>query len=132
MAGLGVGACLWPEDFVAAMNDCRLRDPRLAIEVSAIKWTVKGALGKLRESPRSEGRRPGRPCPVPRTSPLGFLPHREGRPLPGGCNLGVNPGPVMWEGTQSVLWDEGVRPLTGLHSRGRRRAGVRLLPRIRS
>ncbi len=43
------------------------------------------------------------------TSPLDFLPYREGKPLPGGFKLGVNPGLVKWEGTQSVLWGEGVR-----------------------
>ncbi|GAA3311746.1 hypothetical protein GCM10020295_82120 [Streptomyces cinereospinus] len=37
------------------------RDPDLAIVVSAIKATVKGGLGKLRERPRGEGWRPGRP-----------------------------------------------------------------------
>lgn len=42
-------------------------------------------------------------------SPLDFLPYRDGKPLPGGFKLGVNPGLVKWEGTQSVLWGEGVR-----------------------
>ncbi|WP_030619362.1 telomere-associated protein Tap [Streptomyces fulvoviolaceus] len=41
-------------------------------------------------------------------SPLDFL-YREGKPLPGGFKLGINPGLVKWEGTQSVLWGEGVR-----------------------
>ncbi|WP_376121656.1 telomere-associated protein Tap [Streptomyces yangpuensis] len=36
-------------------------------------------------------------------SPLDFLPYREGKPLPGGFKLGINPGLVKWEGTQSVL-----------------------------
>ncbi|WP_331749617.1 hypothetical protein OG520_39910 (plasmid) [Streptomyces sp. NBC_00984] len=44
-----------------------------------------------------------------RRRPLDFLPYREGKPLPGGFKLGVNPGLVKWEGTQSVLWGEGVR-----------------------
>ncbi|MGW3134089.1 telomere-associated protein Tap [Streptomyces sp. NPDC001123] len=42
-------------------------------------------------------------------SPLDFLPYRDGKPLPGGFKLGVNPGLVKHEGTQSVLWGEGVR-----------------------
>ncbi|MEU7162694.1 transcriptional regulator, partial [Streptomyces chrestomyceticus] len=43
------------------------------------------------------------------TGPLDFLPYREGKPLPGGFKLGVNPGLVKHEGTQSTLWGEGVR-----------------------
>ncbi|MEU8718239.1 helix-turn-helix domain-containing protein [Streptomyces sp. NPDC048663] len=42
-------------------------------------------------------------------SPLDFLPYRDGKPLPGGFKLGINPGLVKWEGTQEVLWGEGVR-----------------------
>ncbi|MFJ4518977.1 telomere-associated protein Tap [Streptomyces sp. NPDC088816] len=42
-------------------------------------------------------------------SPLDFLPYRDGKPLPGGFKLGVNPGLVKWEGTQTVLWGEEVR-----------------------
>ncbi|WP_327278654.1 helix-turn-helix domain-containing protein (plasmid) [Streptomyces sp. NBC_01224] len=158
MADLGVDADLSPADFLAAMDGYRGRDPELAIVVSAIKATVKGGLGKLRERPRGEGWRPGEPwralsrptwrpdiraaiisrtrinmhrkivkhaaftgqypvailsdCAVYATdgeSPLDFLPYREGKPLPGGFKLGVNPGLVKWEGTQSVLWGEGVR-----------------------
>ncbi len=50
---------------------------------------------------------------APSTPPTG-LPrwtfcYRDGKPLPGGFKLGVNPGLVKWEGTQSVLWGEGVR-----------------------
>lgn len=40
-------------------------------------------------------------------SPLDFLPHTEdGKPLPGGFRLGVSPGMVKHEGTQTVLWAE--------------------------
>lgn len=40
-------------------------------------------------------------------SPLDFLPHTpEGKPLPGGFRLGVSPGMVKHEGTQSTLWAE--------------------------
>ncbi|MFE9137791.1 telomere-associated protein Tap [Streptomyces sp. NPDC007355] len=158
MADLGVGADLPPEDFLKAMDGYRQRDPELAVVVSAIKATVKGGIGKLRERPRGEGWRPGQPwralarptwrpdiraAVISRTrinmhrkivkhaaftgqypvavlsdcavyasdgpSPLDFLPYRDGKPLPGGFKLGVNPGLVKWEGTQSVLWGEGVR-----------------------
>ncbi|MFD3564099.1 telomere-associated protein Tap [Streptomyces sp. NPDC058686] len=158
MADLGVSADLPPQQFLAAMDGYRQHDPELAIVVSAIKATVKGGLGKLRERPRGEGWKPGEPwralarptwrpdiraAIISRTrvnmhrkivkhaaftgqypvailsdcavytadgaSPLGFLPYREGKPLPGGFRLGVNPGLVKHEGTQSVLWGEGVR-----------------------
>jgi transcriptional regulator with XRE-family HTH domain len=162
MADLGVRADLSPEDFLTAMDGYRSRDPQLAVVVSAIKATVKGGLGKLRERPRGEGWRPGEPwralarptwrpdiraAVISRTrvnlhrkivrhaaatgqypvavlsdcvvyaadgeSPLDFLPYRDGKPLPGGFKLGVNPGLVKWEGTQSVLWGEGVREQFG-------------------
>ncbi|GGV53448.1 telomere-associated protein Tap [Streptomyces spectabilis] len=158
MADLGVDADLSPKDFLTAMDGYKARDPQLAIVVSAIKATVKGGLGKLRERPRGEGWRPGEPwralarptwrpdiraAVISRTrinlhrkivkhaaftgqypiailsdcvvyaadgeSPLDFLPYREGKPLPGGFKLGINPGLVKWEGTQSVLWGEEVR-----------------------
>ncbi|WP_327321134.1 helix-turn-helix transcriptional regulator [Streptomyces sp. NBC_01210] len=158
MADLGVDADLSPADFLAAMDGYRQRDPELAIVVSAVKATVKGGLGKLRERPRGEGWKPGQPwralsrptwrpdiraAVISRTrinlhrkivkhaaftgqypvailsdcvvyaadgeSLLDFLPYRDGKPLPGGFKLGVNPGLVKWEGTQSVLWGEGVR-----------------------
>ncbi|MFH0522446.1 telomere-associated protein Tap [Streptomyces sp. M41] len=158
MADLGVAADLPPEEFLAAMDGYRQRDPQLAIVVSAIKATVKGGIGKLRERPRGEGWKPGQPwralarptwrpdiraAVISRTrinmhrkivkhaaftgqypvailsdcavyasdgpSPLDFLPYRDGKPLPGGFKLGVNPGLVKHEGTQSVLWGEGVR-----------------------
>ncbi|GAA1918753.1 helix-turn-helix transcriptional regulator [Streptomyces durmitorensis] len=158
MADLGVPADASPKEFLAAMDGYRQRDPELAIVVSAVKATVKGGLGKLRERPRGEGWKPGQPwralsrptwrpdiraAVISRTrinlhrkvlkhaaftgqypvailsdcvvyavdgdSPLDFLPYREGKPLPGGFKLGVNPGLVKWEGTQSVLWGEGVR-----------------------
>ncbi|MFD9243115.1 telomere-associated protein Tap [Streptomyces sp. NPDC059556] len=158
MTDLGVGPDLPPEDFLTAMNGYKDRDPQLGLVVTAIKATVKGGLGKLRERPRGEGWRPGEPwralarptwrpdiraAVISRTrinlhrkmikhaaftgqypvavlsdcvvyaasgpSPLDFLPYREGKPLPGGFKLGVNPGLVKHEGTQSVLWGEEVR-----------------------
>ncbi|MEV6881388.1 telomere-associated protein Tap [Streptomyces sp. NPDC051135] len=162
MADLGVGADLPPHEFLAAMDGYRQRDPELAVVVSAIKATVKGGIGKLRERPRGEGWKPGQPwralarptwrpdiraAVISRTrinmhrkivkhaaftgeypvavlsdcavyasdgpSPLDFLPYRDGKPLPGGFKLGVNPGLVKWEGTQTVLWGEGVREQFG-------------------
>lgn len=169
MADLGVGADLAPADFLTAMDGYKSRDPELAIVVSAIKATVKGGLGKLRERPRGEGWRPGEPwralsrptwrpdvraavisrtrinlhrkivkhaafagqCPVAILSdcvvyaangerPLDFLPYREGKPLPDGFKLGINPGLVKHEGTQDVLWgDRATVPGGGaLHERG--------------
>ncbi|MFJ8794527.1 telomere-associated protein Tap [Streptomyces sp. NPDC102462] len=158
MADLGVPADLPSADFLTAMDGYKERDPQLTIVVTAIKATVKGGLGKLRERPRGEGWRPGEPwralarptwrpdiraavisrtrvnlhrkivkhaaftgqypvailsdCVVyaaDGTSPLDFLPYRDGKPLPGGFKLGVNPGLVKHEGTQSVLWGEEVR-----------------------
>ncbi|MEU1852747.1 helix-turn-helix domain-containing protein [Streptomyces sp. NPDC019990] len=158
MADLGVRADLEPADFLTAMDGYKEHDPELAIVVSAIKATVKGGLGKLRERPRGEGWRPGhawralsrptwrpdiRAAVISRTrinlhrkivkhaaftgqypvailsdcvvyaadgtSPLDFLPYRDGKPLPGGFKLGINPGLVKHEGTQTVLWGEEVR-----------------------
>ncbi|MFI8170923.1 telomere-associated protein Tap [Streptomyces sp. NPDC085931] len=143
MADLGVDADMAPADFLTAMDGYKERDPELAIVVSAIKATVKGGLGKLRERPRGEGWRQGQPwralsrptwrpdiraavisrtrinlhrkivkhaaftgqyplailsdCVVyaaDGTSPLDFLPYRDGKPLPGGFKLGINPGLV--------------------------------------
>ncbi|MFE0645670.1 telomere-associated protein Tap [Streptomyces sp. NPDC058877] len=158
MADLRVDADLSPEDFLTAMDGYKDRDPELGIVITAIKATVKGGLGKLRERPRGEGWKPGEPwralsrptwrpdiraAVISRTrinlhrkivkhaaftgqypiailsdcvvyaangpSPLDFLPYREGKPLPGGFKLGINPGLVKHEGTQSVLWGEEVR-----------------------
>ncbi|MFE0349524.1 telomere-associated protein Tap [Streptomyces griseoluteus] len=158
MADLGVHTDMEPADFLAAMDGYRARDPELTIVAAAIKATVKGGLGKLRERPRGEGWKPGQPwralsrptwrpdiraAVISRTrinlhrkivkhaaftgqypvailsdcvvyaasgpSPLDFLPYRDGKPLPGGFKLGINPGLVKHEGTQSVLWGEEVR-----------------------
>ncbi|MEU9647847.1 transcriptional regulator [Streptomyces sp. NPDC048110] len=158
MADLGVVPDMPPADFLRAMDGYKDRDPQLAVVASAVKATVKGGLGKLRERPRGEGWKPGQPwralsrptwrpdiraAVISRTrinlhrkivkhaaftgqypvavlsdcvvyaahgeSPLDFLPYRDGKPLPGGFKLGVNPGMVKHEGTQSVLWGEEVR-----------------------
>ncbi|MGW9459293.1 telomere-associated protein Tap [Streptomyces globisporus] len=158
MADLGVTTDLSPEDFLTAMDGYKDRDPELGIVITAIKATIKGGIGKLRERPRGEGWRPGerwralerptwrpdiRAAVISRTrvnlhrkivkhaaftgqypvavlsdcvvyaangeSPLDVLPYRDGKPLSGGFKLGVNPGLVKHEGTQTVLWGEEVR-----------------------
>ncbi|MGW1007687.1 telomere-associated protein Tap [Streptomyces sp. NPDC002520] len=45
--------------------------------------------------------------PSPGPSPLDVLPYTpEGKPAPGTFRLGVSPGMVKWQGTQTVLWAE--------------------------
>ncbi|MCF3135234.1 telomere-associated protein Tap [Streptomyces olivochromogenes] len=163
MADLGVTTGMSPADFLAAMDGHKDQDPQLAVVLAAIKATVKGGIGKLRERART-GWRPGerwpalerptwRPdiraaviskarvnmhrkmhataratgqypvavlsdCAVYASdgpSPLDFLPYRDGKPLPGGFRIGVSPGMVKHEGTQSVLWAEGLREEHGDH-----------------
>ncbi|MFD7626764.1 telomere-associated protein Tap [Streptomyces sp. NPDC059851] len=158
MADLGVTTGMEPQAFLDAMARHREVDPDLALVLSAVKATVKGGIGKLRERPRGGGWRPGQPWPallrptwrpdiraavISRTrinmhrkmlklaaatgrfpvavlsdcavyasdgpSPLDFLPYEDGKPLKGGFQLGVSPGMVKHEGTQTVLWAEGVR-----------------------
>ncbi|MGV9941071.1 telomere-associated protein Tap [Streptomyces sp. NPDC003401] len=154
MADLGVGEKLSPAEFLTAMDGYKSRDPELGIVVDAVKMTVKGGIGKLRERARGGGWRPGqawpalarptwRPdiratvisrarinmhrkmvalaaatgrypvavlsdCAVYATdgpSPLDVLPYdADGRTVPGSFRLGVSPGMVKHEGTQSVLW----------------------------
>ncbi|MEU6324864.1 helix-turn-helix domain-containing protein [Streptomyces sp. NPDC047009] len=157
MADLGITSGMPDVQFLAAMATCQQADPVAAAVLSAIKATVKGGIGKLRERPRSGGWRPGEPWPALTRptwrpdiraavianarinmhrkmlklataaglypvavlsdcavyasggpSPLDFLPYRDGKPLPGGFRLGVSPGMVKHEGTQSVLWAEGL------------------------
>ncbi|MFF4576190.1 telomere-associated protein Tap [Streptomyces sp. NPDC001410] len=157
MADLGITPGMPAEQFLAAMAGHQHTDPVLAAVLSAIKATVKGGLGKLRERARSGGWRPGEPWPAlarptwrpdiraaviagarinmhrkmlklathadlypvailsdcavyaaDGPSPLDFLPYRDGKPLPGTFRLGVSPGMVKHEGTQSVLWAEGL------------------------
>ncbi|MFE9814449.1 telomere-associated protein Tap [Streptomyces sp. NPDC005773] len=157
MADLGVTTSLSPADFLTAMDGYREHDPQMATVLTAVKATVKGGLGKLRERPRGEGWKPGRPwralsrptwrpdiraaviskartnmhrkmlkladatgqypiavlsdCAVYASDgpgPLDFLPYEGGKPLPGGFRLGVSPGMVKHEGTQTTLWAESV------------------------
>ncbi|MGP3691738.1 telomere-associated protein Tap [Streptomyces sp. IBSNAI002] len=155
MADLGITPALTEEAFLEAM-DARSEhhSPVPAAVLSAIKSTVKGGIGKLRERPQGAGYRPGERWPALERptwrpdiraaviatarvnmhrkmnklattaglhpvavlsdcavylsdgpSPLDFLPRTpEGKPLPGGFRLGVSPGMVKHEGTQSLLW----------------------------
>ncbi|MEU4097351.1 helix-turn-helix transcriptional regulator [Streptomyces sp. NPDC026673] len=153
MAELGVVSGMPEADFLAAMEHHKQTDPARAALLSAVKATVKGGIGKLRERPQGAGYRPGerwpaldRPTwrpdiraaviatarvnmhrkmtrfaaaglfPIAALSdcavylsdgpgPLDFLPRTpEGKPLPGGFRLGVSPGMVKHEGTQSLMW----------------------------
>ncbi|WP_331736242.1 telomere-associated protein Tap [Streptomyces sp. NBC_00045] len=166
MADLGVTSALPEPEFLAAMAELQeCPDPVLKPVLSAIKSTVKGGIGKLRERPQGAAYRPGEPWPALERptwrpdiraavistarvnmhrkmnklataaglypvavlsdcavylsdgpSPLDFLPRTpEGKPLPGGFRLGVSPGMVKHEGTQSLLWavemlDQGLNP----------------------
>ncbi|WTB44204.1 helix-turn-helix domain-containing protein [Streptomyces sp. NBC_00827] len=164
MERLGVSVGMNEADFLAAMEHHKDTDPAQAAVLSAIKATVKGGIGKLRERPQGAGYRPGERWPALERptwrpdiraaviaaarvnmhrkmlklaatglfpiavlsdcavylsdgpTPLDFLPRTpEGKPLPGGFRLGVSPGMVKHEGTQSLMWavkmlDEGHNP----------------------
>ncbi|GGT16121.1 telomere-associated protein Tap [Streptomyces chromofuscus] len=163
MADLGVDEKLPPEEFLKAMDGHRQRDPETAIVLDAIKSTVKGGIGKLRERARGGGWKPGQAWPalarptwrpdiraavIARArvnmhrkmvalaaatgrypvavlsdcavyaadgpGPLHVLPYdADGRTVPGGFRLGVSPGMVKHEGTQTTLWAEEVREKHG-------------------
>ncbi|MFD3424089.1 telomere-associated protein Tap [Streptomyces decoyicus] len=53
MADLGVTSDLTEAEFLAVMEHHKASDPALAAVLSAIKSTVKGGIGKLRERPKS-------------------------------------------------------------------------------
>jgi hypothetical protein len=59
MADLGVTAGLSPPEFLEAMEGLTGGDPGMAAVLSAVKSTVKGGVGKLRERPQGAGYRPG-------------------------------------------------------------------------
>ncbi|MFJ5611374.1 telomere-associated protein Tap [Streptomyces sp. NPDC093221] len=59
MGQLGVTAGMDEADFLAAMAVHKDTDPGLAAVLSAVKATVKGGIGKLRERPQGAGYRPG-------------------------------------------------------------------------
>ncbi|MER7179488.1 helix-turn-helix domain-containing protein [Streptomyces hyaluromycini] len=157
MERLGVTAGMNEADFLAAMEHHKEADPAQAAVLSAIKATVKGGIGKLRERPQGVGYRPGERWPALERptwrpdiraaviaaarvnmhrkmlklaaaglfpiavlsdcavylsdgpTPSDFLPRTpEGKPLHGGFRLGVSPGMVKHEGTQSLLWAVGL------------------------
>jgi hypothetical protein len=64
MADLGVTADLAPAEFLDAMEHHKAGDPGMAAVLSAIKSTVKGGIGKLRERPQGTKYRPGERWPA--------------------------------------------------------------------
>ncbi|MFF4291387.1 telomere-associated protein Tap [Streptomyces sp. NPDC001633] len=156
MAALGVTTDMTPEQYLAAMDRHKEGDPAQVILLNAIKATVKGGIGKLRQKPRGGGWRPGQPWPAlerptwrpdiqaavvakarinmhrkvihhaaatghypvailadnavyAATGPsaLDVVPYdADGKPVPGGWRLGVSPGLMKHEGTQTNLWAE--------------------------
>ncbi|WP_406214197.1 telomere-associated protein Tap [Streptomyces decoyicus] len=64
MADLGVEAGMSEADFLAAMARHKNEDPGQAAVLSAIKSTVKGGIGKLRERPQSIKHKFGEPWPA--------------------------------------------------------------------
>ena len=64
MADLGVTAGLSPAAFLDAMAGHKAGDPGMAMVLSAIKSTVKGGIGKLRERPQGARYRPGERWPA--------------------------------------------------------------------
>ncbi|GBQ03496.1 helix-turn-helix domain-containing protein [Streptomyces spongiicola] len=64
MAGLGVVAGMGDAEFLTAMATHRQADPGKAAVLSAIKATVKGGIGKLRERPQGAGYRAGERWPA--------------------------------------------------------------------
>ncbi|RCH65532.1 helix-turn-helix domain-containing protein [Streptomyces sp. SDr-06] len=64
MADLGIEPAMDEGEFLAAMETYKETDPGLAALLSAIKSTVKGGIGKLRERPQGAGYRPGERWPA--------------------------------------------------------------------
>ncbi|MCX4826823.1 helix-turn-helix domain-containing protein [Streptomyces sp. NBC_01142] len=64
MEQCGVTPGMDEADFLTAMTGHKNTDPGQAAVLSAIKATVKGGIGKLRERPRGSGWRPGEPWPA--------------------------------------------------------------------
>jgi hypothetical protein len=64
MAQLGVTAGMEPDAFLAAMAEHKEQDPALAAVLTAIKSTVKGGVGKLRERPQGARHQFGEPWPA--------------------------------------------------------------------
>ncbi|MFF6794361.1 telomere-associated protein Tap [Streptomyces filamentosus] len=64
LADLGVTRDLTDAEFLAAMEHHKQVDPVLAAVLAAIKATVKGGIGKLRERPQGKEHRPGERWPA--------------------------------------------------------------------
>ncbi|MFH7597509.1 helix-turn-helix transcriptional regulator [Streptomyces racemochromogenes] len=64
MADMGVTTTLTEPEFLAAMETHKHHSPLPTAVLSAIKSTVKGGIGKLRERPQGAGYRPGEPWPA--------------------------------------------------------------------
>ncbi|MEU4730426.1 helix-turn-helix transcriptional regulator [Streptomyces sp. NPDC023588] len=64
LADLGVAADLTDAEFLAAMEHHKQTDPAMAAVLAAIKATVKGGIGKLRERPQGRTYRDGDPWPA--------------------------------------------------------------------
>ncbi|MER5934038.1 helix-turn-helix transcriptional regulator [Streptomyces sp. NPDC002054] len=64
MADLGVTPALSGVEFLRAMEVHKQQDPLRTAVLSAIKSTVKGGIGKLRERPQGAAYRPGEPWPA--------------------------------------------------------------------
>ncbi|MFD3494556.1 telomere-associated protein Tap [Streptomyces sp. NPDC058690] len=64
MADLGVPAGLSEADFLTVMEHHKQTDPGMAAVLSAIKSTVKGGIGKLRERPQGTGYKFGERWPA--------------------------------------------------------------------
>ncbi|MFD8983792.1 telomere-associated protein Tap [Streptomyces sp. NPDC059564] len=64
MADLGVTPSLTEPEFLEAMSTHKQNNPLPTSVLSAIKSTVKGGIGKLRERPQGAGYRPGEPWPA--------------------------------------------------------------------
>ncbi|MFD4938031.1 telomere-associated protein Tap [Streptomyces virginiae] len=64
LADLGVTADLTDAEFLSAMEHHKQTDPAMAAVLAAIKATVKGGIGKLRERPQGRTYRDGDPWPA--------------------------------------------------------------------
>ncbi|MFD8210649.1 telomere-associated protein Tap [Streptomyces sp. NPDC059695] len=64
LADLGVTRDLTDAEFLAAMEHHKQRDPALAAVLAAIKATVKGGVGKLRERPQGKHYKQGETWPA--------------------------------------------------------------------
>ncbi|WP_329611921.1 helix-turn-helix domain-containing protein [Streptomyces brevispora] len=64
LADMGVAKDLTDVEFLAAMEQHKQNDPALAAVLSAIKATVKGGVGKLRERPQGKSYKEGETWPA--------------------------------------------------------------------